>query len=160
MTTIDGRENSDDDDQRCLAPIAGPGGFDVPDDLPMEVSYEAGKLELAYATDSIDLVLNDDFVRRMLTTKYEHWRYEEEWRIFVELGSRKPEGSLYFCEFDEALELKEIVLGPRCELPAERLTQILDVAAPGAIVRRSRISATKFEVVEQNDILGLHRNAV
>ena len=69
-------------------------------------------------------------------------------RLFVELDHDTVESGKYFYSFSESLVLSEIILGPRCELPIEGVRKIIvDFKSP-AIVLKSRIAFTRFEVLE------------
>jgi len=60
-------------------------------------------------------------VIEILTTKFEHWSYEDEYRVFPQLQERDPSG-LYFLEFDDQVSLREVIVGPapRSAAPTSR----------------------------------------
>ena len=93
-------------------------GFDIPDTAPnvptssdgsnaylRPVSYQKDKLPFPNSMDGV----NQDLMLQILFTKYRHWSYEKEYRLFVTLDT-KIDG-MYFSDFGEHLVLKEIILG-------------------------------------------------
>ncbi len=75
-----------------------------------------------------------DFMAEILSTKYSHWKYEKEYRVFRELDEEIKMNSLYFAAFSDELELKEVIVGvrswvTRAEVAARlgRLTNNVDI---------------------------------
>lgn len=85
-------------------------GFDVPDELLMGVNYTRKR------TASEKLFSNDQSVKeremkRLLSTKFSHWRYENEVRCFVSLEDKDPHNGHYFFEFSNEMQIKQILVG-------------------------------------------------
>lgn len=90
-------------------------GFDIPDSDSTtpdggggflgQVSYKKDKLPFPNNMNGV----NAELMQKILFTKYRHWSYEKEYRMFVGLNS-KVDG-LYFYAFGPNLILKEIILG-------------------------------------------------
>jgi len=87
-------------------------------------------------------------MKKLLLTKFYDWKYENEMRLFVELGHSTIESGKYFYPFSENLILREVILGPRCELPIEGIRDIVANFVQPVTVLKSRIAFTRFEVVE------------
>ncbi|MHB8236169.1 MAG: hypothetical protein ACYDDD_01725 [Acidithiobacillus ferrivorans] len=87
-------------------------------------------------------------VNQLLRTKFFDWKYEDEMRLFVELDHDTVESGKYFYSFSENLVLREIILGPHCELPIEGIRNIVADFNPSVKVLKSRIAFTRFEVRE------------
>ncbi len=87
--------------------------FDIPDKFLLKVEY---KQELAIVEGN-DSDWRNKFAQATIT-KYEHWSYEEEYRIPVELDSHQVlhEDENYFVPFSSEMALKRIFLGSRCRL--------------------------------------------
>lgn len=123
-------------------------GFEVADRFVMPVRYEKSLRKV-----KIEEILNkseadEDFGRLLLATKFEDWRYEEEFRIFVDLTRHKPEDGLYFCTFDEHLVLTSVILGARCEIPIKQIEDLVAAYPTRVRVRKARLAFTKFGVTE------------
>ncbi len=59
-------------------------------------------------------------MKKILSTKFSHWSYEKELRIFIPLDRKdifglnsKKIDDLYYLEFSDKLELKEVIVGVR-----------------------------------------------
>ena len=68
--------------------------------------------------------------------------------LYVQLDHDTRESGLYFYPFDSSLVLKEIVLGPRCELPTESLNALLRSNRPEVKIIKSTLASRSFSVVE------------
>lgn len=123
-------------------------GFEVtsPHLLPVIYANKPVKIETDPETGLPQL--NDELVDQLQRTKFEDWRYENEMRVYVQLDHDSRESGLYFYPFDTSLVLKEIVLGPRCELPAESLKALLGANESEVMVIKSTLASHSFSVVE------------
>ena len=133
-------------------------GFDMPDSLPLEMSYTAKRLPTDVTEALTDETRGMEIVQTLLTTKFEGWRYEDEVRAVVNLNlkSPDPENGLFFANFDTDLVLKEIILGTRCDIQ-RFLTQMCARFSPqqvshaverGCGCARSRESAVKSAIAQ------------
>lgn len=123
-------------------------GFEIPDALPTEVLYTSTRVRLNVDPKSTQPILNQSFVSRLLRTKFEDWRYEQEYRVFVDLDHSTREAGMYFKDFGDDLRLAEVILGPKCELPIDRVRDMLSSAHPQAKVVKARMAFRTFRVVE------------
>lgn len=91
-------------------------GFEVPDQCLLPVSYVASPLELKLQLEKQLLdhgTVGDEIVRKLLTTKFDDWEYEDEVRMFVRPSETYEELGLHFYRFGPELVLKKVVIGPR-----------------------------------------------
>jgi len=51
-----------------------------------------------------------NFVKTIFTTRFDHWRYEEEVRVFCDLNEKDPVSGHFFVDYSADLQLKEIIL--------------------------------------------------
>lgn len=123
-------------------------GFDVPSTLLAPVIYAKHLLKIEMDTNAKKPKLTEKVVNQLLRTKFFDWKYEDEIRLFVELDHDISESGKYFYSFSEDLALREIILGPHCELPIEGIRNIVADFSPSVKVLKSRIAFTKFEVRE------------
>lgn len=123
-------------------------GFEVADRYAIPVTYEKAlsKIEIDQLATGSDP--SDDFGRMLLATKFDDWRYEKEFRVFVDLTKHEPEGGLHFCSFDKHLKLSSVVLGARCEIPIDQVRELVSSYPYKVHVTRARIAFTKFAVTE------------
>ena len=60
-------------------------GFDIREELVEPVRYVGDRIPVIFEDDNPENGLAKSFVLDLLRTKYEHWIYEEEVRVFVTL---------------------------------------------------------------------------
>lgn len=118
-------------------------GFDLPD----------GEREIAQAVEYVESpikLLRLDFTtaNRMLFTKYAHWQYEEEMRVWANLEEKS--GDHYFKEFDDDLQLKEVIVGAGNVVSQRRVLQSLG-SQDGVRIIKARLAFDAFRVVEDED---------
>lgn len=123
-------------------------GFDVPDKLLNPVIYAKSLLKLKIDLKTKRPKLTEKVLNKLLRTKFFDWKYEDEMRLFVELDHGTVESGKYFYSFSENLILREIILGPRCELPIEGVRHIVADIRPQVVVLKSRIASNRFEILE------------
>ena len=123
-------------------------GFEVAEPNPAQAIYSEHPIEIPVDAATGKLILDEPLVERMLRTKFADWRYEDEWRVFVNLDHSTKESGMYFYDFSDVLRLTEVILGPRCELPIERVRALLASSTREVTVRKARIAFESFRVVE------------
>jgi hypothetical protein len=82
-------------------------GFDVADKLLERVEYTKERLAVPYAENGHELKLDESFVGKLLRTKFDHWAYEDELRVFVGLDHSTVESGSYFHAFDADIALRK-----------------------------------------------------
>lgn len=122
-------------------------GFELKDELVSEVKYSPDRLAARFKNNDLGQGLEEAFVREMLLTKYVHWQYEEEIRMFVGLDPSTVERGLYFSEFSDDLKLKEVILGPLCDVPIERVRRLVTKTYDSVAVIKARLAFKWFAVV-------------
>lgn len=123
-------------------------GFEVTSPHLVPVIYAKTPAKIGTDPETGLPQLNDELVDQLQRTKFEDWHYEEEMRVYVQLDHDTRESGLYFYPFDTSLVLREIILGPRCELPAESLKALLGVNEPEVKIVKSLLANQSFSVVE------------
>jgi hypothetical protein len=123
-------------------------GFEIPEKLLNPVIYAEKPLKIPIDRRTGDPKLSKTLVDQLLRTKFADWKYEKEMRLFVQLDHSTKESGMYFYDFSESLQLREIILGPRCELPISRVRQLVAGWPPQLRVIRARIAFRSFRVVE------------
>jgi hypothetical protein len=129
-------------------------GFDIRDDLALSIQYSDGKerIPLEFKEGDPAKGFTQQFVDRLLTTKYEHWRYEDEVRTLVQLDASTAEDGSYFYSFSDDLVLREVVLGPLCKIPLDAVYFLVrSLYADVVAVRKAELAYKWFSVVASND---------
>ena len=122
-------------------------GFDIPRSRLEKVEYQDKRLLAGLEEETLPSEINEDLQALLRCTKYQHWRYEEEWRMFVPLKHAKAEGRLHFCSFNQDLQLAEVILGPQCDLPLDEVNNLTSVRHPKAVTYGARLALKFFSVV-------------
>ena len=152
-------------------------GFDVSDSHLMNVKYQDERIssneprrqiEMANAladkchdnnlsTDQIRRLIQEqteedqsgqDFIIEILTTKFSHWSYEEEYRLFVELRNKRDKH--YYCEFGGHISLEEVIIGLRTDISKAKIECALGEMASRVKKFRVREHSSKFEMVREH----------
>lgn len=123
-------------------------GFDVPDDLLTRVQYIAGMHKIDVMAKSTLQETIDRLLDRLRYTKFDGWKYEDEFRQFFKLKELDAQSGLHFAPFSEELCLREVILGPRCDVPINSVRTLVEPFPCKVHVSRARIAYTKFGVVE------------
>jgi Protein of unknown function (DUF2971) len=123
-------------------------GFDIPDKFLKPVIYAERPMKIRIDPKTGDLRFNESNMSRLLRTKFADWKYEDEMRLFVELDHDTIESGNYFYPFSDDFILREIILGPRCEIPINGVRSLIENFNLPARVTKSRIAFSSFRVVE------------
>ena len=94
-------------------------GFDIPDEHLATVHYSGKRLAVEAEQLLNSRALDEATARQFLFTKYAHWRYENEMRVFVTLEDRDPTTGLYFANFSDRLRLAEVIVGANSSCPVQ-----------------------------------------
>jgi len=114
--------------------------FEVPSKIPVEIKYMDTPLNIELDDANWEATYVDS-----TKAKYEHWSYEDESRIIVNLKSKdvvKKRG-LYFSRFSGDLELKSIVLGVHCHITRRERDRILE---KGIVIHQAKLSRSEFAI--------------
>src|SRR5579863_5149275 len=95
-------------------------GFDVTDKLH-KVTYVKRRLRPNVRAMNSESTAKAH-VQKMITTKFSHWHYENEYRVFAELKDR-DEAGLYFVNFRDTIKLREVIVGHRSPVTRAELAE-------------------------------------
>ena len=90
------------------------------------------------------------FTRTVLFTKFRHWEYENEIRVWAELQAAQ-EDDLNYVAFGENLRLKEVLIGQKCPLSKVVIAEVLGTLAEEVTIRKARAAYDRFEMVEDEE---------
>jgi hypothetical protein len=121
-------------------------GFDIADDCQLPVDY----IEKKIVFDG-SVAPDEAFVRNLFRTKFVHWRYEDEIRMFVRVDHNTVEHGLYFYDFSERLRLREVIIGPLCEIPIEAVCSMVGALYEDVEILKAALSDLAFEVIAGSD---------
>lgn len=96
-------------------------------------------------------LLDDQFAKDLILTKFVSWKYEREVRVYAALDPATCEDGSYFKEFGNDLQLKEIILGPLCALPIETVRSLVRSLYGGEVeVFRAGLAFKHYAVVRDD----------
>ena len=121
-------------------------GFDILDEWAKPITYVSKRLN--FDPEPIPAPSADGTEGyKLLTTKFRHWRYEDEVRLVLRLQHVTSHGKLYFMQFCPALILREVVVGARSALTEDQLRKKLRTADQEVTITQARLSTRTFKVL-------------
>jgi hypothetical protein len=128
-------------------------GFEIPEMKGDDVTDACGRVcyiqePLSFPANFEDLPDSEALaiMRKFLFTKFAHWAYESEIRVWVPL--QNEEKGLHYLEFDEKLHLAEVIIGARCTLTRAAIAQALGTLAGEVKIIKARAAYDGFRMVE------------
>lgn len=122
-------------------------GFDIDDRFVVEIDYSDQRLPMEFVDNDPASGVTQAYVNRLVRTKYKHWIYEDEVRLVFGLDESTLEGGSYFVPFDDKIALREVMLGPLCEIPVEAVKALVTSLYENVVVRKARLAFREFAVV-------------
>lgn len=122
-------------------------GFDIPDNYASEVHYCLDRIPVEYIGGDKRNGIETTYVDKIISTKYKHWEYESEIRMYVGLDEGICEGGLYFLPFSKELKLREVILGHSCPMTIDKIKVLIKELHPKSKVIKSRLDFKSFRVV-------------
>jgi hypothetical protein len=117
-------------------------GFDIPKVPPTKVKYVRKRLPKP-------AVFDEAFMKKLLFTKFRHWKYEDEYRVYLSL-EMEIEG-FYYASFSDSLVLRQVIVGDQSKLTRAQITMALDNLNDSVEVFKARAAFTSFDVVRNKD---------
>jgi hypothetical protein len=90
----------------------------------------------------------EQHIVELLTTKFRHWEYEREWRLFVKLNEQDAATGFYWYPFSEDVQLVEVMIGA-CS--TAKRAEVLAAWGSDIDISNARLAFHTFEVVTQRD---------
>ncbi|MFM0385856.1 DUF2971 domain-containing protein [Paraburkholderia dipogonis] len=124
-------------------------GFDVKG--ADEVKYEPQRLQHKLDQRQPGVRVTADLMKIAMTTKFDEWRYEREWRVFKALTNRHPDGN-YYQDFGDFITLREVIIGSRCSLTTSDIAKLIGDVDQSVTVIKARPGFQRFEIVPQRSV--------
>lgn len=128
-------------------------GFDIPEisgdaesDESAAVNYIPDPLQFPSSFSELPEPERLEIVRKILFTKFDSWKYEEEVRIWAPL--QNEEGGLHFLDFDDKLRLMEVIVGARSTIRRSAISRALGMLASQVAMTKARAAYDSFRMVE------------
>lgn len=122
--------------------------FDIPNELLSSVIYTKTRVKIQFDTKSKKVINGKSISNKLMRTKFEDWKYENEHRMFIELKDTPKESGIYFVDFSESLILREVIVGHECDLPIARIKQLLKDDLKNVEIKKAGLDPNRFKVIE------------
>ena len=119
----------------CLA-------FELPDHLPRQVSYVNSRFNWPEKLDQ-------GFMLQLLFTKFSHWSYEDEYRVYTDLD--ESENNLYYANFSETLKLSGVIVGAESMVTRAELATALGDLQTSVETFKARPAFKSFRIVQNKN---------
>jgi len=87
-------------------------------------------------------------VHELLFTKFEDWKYEEEWRNWFTFDERENGHYFYYFDSPTFMQLREVIVGPLCETSKSEIEATLQGYPFQVKITKARLAFRSFHVVE------------
>lgn len=128
-------------------------GFDVADKWPKQIIYEPERLKHLIKIGAPAGGLTHEGIEQVITTKYEQWAYEEEWRLFLNLKDKDPINGEYYLAIGPDLVLREIILGARCTASVGSFRKLVGKVDHSVTIIKARAAFESFTMVRQKAVV-------
>ena len=125
-------------------------GFDIADDLLLHVNYVDERLEPSALFDDNEQA-REQFMMQLMGTKFLHWQYEDEARLFVELKDKDEHSEFYYTEFSEMLKLAEIIVGAEATTSRSTIVEAIGDLDGTLNKFKARAAFKSFEIVKNKN---------
>jgi hypothetical protein len=127
-------------------------GFDVPPTADLKkVRYVRRRLKPNLDAMESDGPAAEAHIKDVIATKFSHWRYEQEYRLFIRLDERDEATGFYFFEFGDVLQLREVIVGANSNISRDELAPYLTAYQDVKAVK-ARLAFRSFRVVTQRSV--------
>lgn len=117
-------------------------GFDVSDEWIKKVKYTKTRT-------SLKLPITEAVMQSLLFTKSAGWKYEQEWRCWFRLQDRDiTSGGFYFCELNKDIQIREIIIGPICNITIKEITEVTNGYKNTIEITKARLAFKSFSIVK------------
>ncbi len=127
--------------------------FEVPNEILNDVNYVSQRLLFDPSGLNTEKLSKED-LRKILTTKFEHWKYEQETRIILPSDYYYEEDNLRYLNLDGnslGIKLKGIIHGTLCQTTEKQIADSLPKGRSISLLK-VRLAFRSFTVVQNKSI--------
>jgi hypothetical protein len=125
--------------------ITGDGGKDI----AKKVTYVSRPLRFPPGLLALPQARQLRYVDRIPFTKFKHWAYEKEVRVWGRLSNE--EDGLHFFEFERRMKLVEVRVGANCTISRSAIMRAIDVSAGEIRIIKVRAACNRFAMVQDDE---------
>jgi len=123
-------------------------GFDVRRSFVEQVKYRDKRIRAELDDEDPDpYALSPKEQDLLRLTKCHEWKYEQEWRRVVPLSRAINEGGIFLYPFGDDVRLAEVIVGPNCGHPLDKVRSQVRRYHPAAMTFCARLAWQHFKVV-------------
>jgi len=121
--------------------------------LEIELSDNCDAQEVDYVPERLDssLISSPKFSEKLLLTKFEHWGYEEEYRIIRQLDNFVKDDELYFQPFNDDIKITKVIIGCQSNITRNHVLERLSDADKDVEIIYSRSAFKSFKIVKHKN---------
>lgn len=124
-------------------------GFDIASENFVDVRYKKKRIFTGIDAENFFEQVGPDQMVDLFATKFDHWSYEEETRLLISFSELVERDELVFHPFSDELDLRQVIIGPRSNIPVEAIERA--VAGLDVEVFQSRLAFKTFNVTRQRN---------
>jgi len=125
-------------------------GFEIQEDKATKITYSKSRPLFKWDGMPRDPIPRQNFLDKLIKTKFVSWKYEEEYRLVYKLNTLDYEDGFYFQEFDTNLVLKEVIAGCNSKMSDKEFLNLLDGYTRITAIK-SRMALKKFSIVRNRE---------
>ena len=84
-------------------------------------------------------------MKKLLFTKFSHWQYEQEYRVYIDLEEEVD--GLYFSNFSDQIQLNRVIIGDKSNTTRAQVSDALGNLNNYVDSFKARAGFKEFEVV-------------
>jgi len=127
-------------------------GFDIEDKVVSTVEYTDKKVDVEFGSHLPNHGLSVELMNKVLATKSTDWAWEQERRVLAKLTKPDPKNGLYYTDFEEQVQLRDVIIGYRCSWTTADVEVLLGAVSAPVRVCKARPAFGRFAMVEDNQI--------
>lgn len=118
-------------------------GFDIPESIARKVDYVHTRFRWPETID-------EEMMVKLLFTKFAHWSYEDEYRIYTTLED-PDENGLHYMDFSDSLRLRDVIVGMDSPLRRAEIVTALSGVSGDISIFKARAAFRSYRVVRNLD---------
>ena len=121
--------------------------------LEIELSDKSDAQKVDYVPERLDssVISSPKFSEKLLLTKFEHWGYEEEYRIIRQLDNFVKDDGLYFQPFNDDIKITKVIIGCQSNITRNHVLERLSDADKDVEIIYSRSAFKSFKIVKHKN---------
>jgi len=124
-------------------------GIEVTDKKSLKMQYQSHRVALQFDFKKFENAADGELMEKFVVKKFQEWEYEHEWRILFPLkyDPRHPRPEYFYERFTPEFELREVILGARCEQSLKEIQKQIFGVTAAVQIKRARPAFDSFSMV-------------